>query len=89
MSASENQSTEKLAKDFTRTWRYKVGLFMIIAGHLVLLLAFVLPFLGVSAAFVGAAVMGGWPRTPLHWHCGIVYQRADNLHPDVLRLDCI
>ncbi len=59
MSASENQSTEKLAKDYTRTWRYKVGLFMIIAGHLVLLLAFVLPFLGVSTAFVGAAVMGG------------------------------
>ena len=59
MSASENQSTEKLDKDFTRTWRYKIGLFMIIAGHLILLLGFVLPFLGVPAAFVGAAVMGG------------------------------
>ena len=33
MSASENQSTEKPAADFTRTWRYKVGLTMIIVGN--------------------------------------------------------
>ena len=39
MSASENQSTEKPAADFTKTWRYKVGLFMIIAGNLGILIS--------------------------------------------------
>ena len=59
MSASENQSTEKLAEDFTRTWRYKVGLVMIIAGNGVILLALLLPLLGVGVGTVGAMVLGG------------------------------
>lgn len=59
MSASDNQSTEKLAKDFTRTWRYKVGLTMIIVGNAVILLAIVMPALGVGAGTVGAMVVGG------------------------------
>ena len=59
MSALENQSTEEPAKDFTGTWRYKVGLFMIIAGNLGILVALVLPLLGVGAGIVGAMVLGG------------------------------
>ena len=59
MSASENQSTEKLAEGFTRTWRYKVGLFMIVGGHVILLIGLVLPFLGMSAAISGAVILGG------------------------------
>ena len=53
---SENDSTEKLSKDYSRSWRYKIGPFMIIAGHLVLLLASVLPFPEVPATIMGAAV---------------------------------
>ncbi len=45
--------------DFTRTWRYKVGLFMIIVGNLGILIALVLPFLGFGAGTVGALVLGG------------------------------
>ena len=59
MSASEIQSTEKLAEGFTRTWRYKVGLVMIIAGNGIILLGLLLSLLGVSASIVGAAVLGG------------------------------
>ena len=59
MSASENQSTDMPAKDFTGTWRYKVGLFMIIAGNLVILVALVLPLLGVGAGIVGTMVLAG------------------------------
>lgn len=46
-------------KDFTKTWRYKLGLFLIVAGHLVLAAGLVLPLLGAGAAVVGAAIAGG------------------------------
>ena len=59
MSASEDQSTEKLAEGFTRTWRYKVGLFMIIAGNGIILIGLLLSLLGVGASIVGAALLGG------------------------------
>jgi hypothetical protein len=59
MTTSENQSTEKPAGDFTRTWRYKIGLTMIIAGNATILFALVLPLLGVGAGTVGAMVLGG------------------------------
>ena len=59
MSATEDQSTEKLAEGFTRTWRYKVGLFMIIGDHVILLIVLVLPFLGMSVAISGAVILGG------------------------------
>ena len=59
MSASEKQSTEKVAADFTRTWRYKVGLFMIIVGHLGILLGVLGGFIGLGAATIGALVVGG------------------------------
>ena len=39
MTTSENQSTETVAADFTRTWRYKVGLFMIVVGSVGILVA--------------------------------------------------
>ena len=60
MSASENQSMEEPTGDFTRTWRYKVGLIMIIAGNAGILFALaVMPFLGAGAGTVGAVVLGG------------------------------
>ena len=46
-------------EDFTTTWRYKLGLFLIIGGHAVIGVGLVLPFVGVSAAFVGAAIVTG------------------------------
>lgn len=59
MSTSENQSSNKPDQDFTRTWRYKVGLFMIIVGNLGILAGVLLGFLGLGAATVGAMVVGG------------------------------
>ena len=45
--------------DFTKTWRYKLGLFLIIGGHVVIGAGLALPFVGVSAAAVGAAIVAG------------------------------
>ncbi len=59
MSTSETQSAETPAEDITGTWRYKVGLFMIIAGNGVIVLGLFLPMLGFSASVVGTAVLGG------------------------------
>ena len=59
MSDSEPKPTEKPAEDFTRTWRYKVGLTMIIGGNLGILLGALLGFVGVGAATIGALVVGG------------------------------
>jgi hypothetical protein len=59
MSASENQSTEVPATDFTRTWRYKVGFTMIVVGNLGILLALAMPALGAGTSTVGAMVLGG------------------------------
>ncbi len=54
-----NQTTEKLAEGFTRTWRYKVGLSLIVGGHIILLIGLVLPFLGIGAAISGAVILAG------------------------------
>ena len=59
MNSSGNQSTEKTSADFTRTWRYKVGLAMIILGNGIILLALVMPALGAGAGTVGSMVLGG------------------------------
>ena len=59
MNMSENQSTEKLAEGFTLTWRYKIGLSMIVGGHVILLIGLVLPFLGMGAAISGAVILAG------------------------------
>ena len=59
MSASGTSPTQGLAQDFTRSWRYKVGLALIIVGHGTLLAGVLLPMLGAGAGLVGAAVLGG------------------------------
>lgn len=60
MSASQSKPTDRPAEDFTKTWRYKVGLFMIVVGNLSIVgAAMILPFLGVGAATIGAIVVGG------------------------------
>lgn len=59
MNTTENHSREKLAEGFTRTWRYKVGLFLIVGGHIILLIGVVLPFLGMGAGISGAVILGG------------------------------
>jgi hypothetical protein len=59
MISSGNQSTETPVTDFTKTWRYKVGLTMIIVGNLGILLALGMPALGAGAGTVGAMVVGG------------------------------
>lgn len=55
----DNQSTASLDTDFTKTWRYKVGLTMIVVGNLGILFALVMPALGVGTGAVGALVVGG------------------------------
>ncbi len=59
MTTSDYHSIETPADDFTKTWRYKVGFTMIVVGNLGILLALVLPALGVGAGTVGAMVVGG------------------------------
>ena len=59
MSTSDTQSTAELAEGFTRTWRYKVGLTLIVGGHVILLIGALLPFLGMGAAISGAVILGG------------------------------
>jgi len=59
MNTPAEQSPTTPAADFTRTWRYKVGLFLIIVGHLILLAGLLAPFVGAGAGIVGAMVVGG------------------------------
>ena len=59
MKSSEEQPGGNPPDDFTRTGRYKVGLTLIVGGHLVLLVGLVVPFLGAGAGLVGALVLGG------------------------------
>ena len=59
MTSPDIQSTATTDADFTKTWRYKIGLTMIIVGNLGILFALVLPALGVGATAVGALVVGG------------------------------
>ncbi len=59
MTSSDNPSEKEAAADFTRTWRYKVGLTMIIVGNLGILSALAMPALGAGAGTVGAMVVGG------------------------------
>ena len=50
---------EMNGEDFTSTWRYKVGLALIIAGNGILLLGIFMPALGAGAGTVGTMVIGG------------------------------
>ena len=59
MNTSESQTATALEEGFTRSWRYKVGLFLIVGGHVILVAGFVLPFLGMSAAIAGAVILSG------------------------------
>ena len=60
MNTSVSQSKEMPVEDFTRTWRYKVGLGLILFGHVILVAGLLLPVLGLaSASLVGVLVVGG------------------------------
>ena len=59
MSTIDNQTTAKLAEGFTRTWRYKIGLSLIVGGHVILLIGLLLPLLGLGAAISGAVILAG------------------------------
>jgi len=59
MTSQIKQSTGPLSTDFTRTWRYKIGMFLIVGGHVILLIGFILPFLGMGAAISGAVILAG------------------------------
>ena len=59
MISSNNSSENAQADNFTKTWRYKVGLAMIIVGNLGILFALVMPALGAGTGTVGAMVLGG------------------------------
>ena len=52
-------TVDKPAEDFTRSWRYKVGLGLIIIGHVIMALGLLSPMLGVSASMAGGMVVGG------------------------------
>ena len=59
MTSPENQSSAAPDPDFTKTWRYKVGLTMIIVGNLGILFALAMPAFGAGAGTVGTLVIGG------------------------------
>ena len=59
MASPDNQSTATPNADFTKTWRYKVGLFMFIVGNLGVLAAMPVGLaLGFGVATIGAVVVG-------------------------------
>ena len=59
MSNSETKPAEQLSADFTKTWRYKVGLFLIIIGNIGVFAAMPVGLaLGLGVATIGAIVLG-------------------------------
>ncbi len=59
MQTSDEQPAATQASDFTQTWRYKIGLGLIIIGHAGILLGVLGGFIGFGAATIGALVVGG------------------------------
>ena len=59
MSLSDSSTEATTAEDFTRTWRYKIGLTLIIGGNVGIVVGVLLGFVGVGAATIGALVVGG------------------------------
>ena len=58
MTSPDNQSTATPDTDFTKTWRYKVGLFMIIVGNVGVIAAMPVGLaLGFGVATIGAIVV--------------------------------
>lgn len=53
-------TTDNKTAGFSKSWRYKIGLLLIVVGHLVLLFGLVGPVIGlVSAALAGGILIGG------------------------------
>ncbi len=59
MGASEDTVTQQPADEFTRSWRYRIGLGLIVGGHGVIVLGLLSPLIGVSAGIAGAMILGG------------------------------
>ncbi len=60
MDTPAKQPSSRAGADFTKTWRYKAGLFMIVVGNLGILGAVLLGMVGLFAtATVGTLVVGG------------------------------
>ena len=63
MTTPENGPSEKPAEDFTKSWRYKVGLGLFILGQVALVVGLLLPVLGLApagkAGIVGVLIIGG------------------------------
>lgn len=59
MSTSEYTSKADQTADFTQTWRYKLGLGLIIIGNGGIVVGMLLGLAGVSAATVGVLMVGG------------------------------
>lgn len=63
MTTPENGPPDKPAEDFTKSWRYKVGLALIILGNGGLIVGLLLPVLGLApvghAGIVGLLIVGG------------------------------
>ena len=58
MNALENQSMEKPAENFTKTWRYKFGILTFIVGNVGVIAAMpVGVFLGFGVVTIGAIVV--------------------------------
>lgn len=59
MSLPDSSTEATTTDDFTRTWRYKIGLTLIIGGNLGIVVGVLLGFFRVGAATIGALVVGG------------------------------
>ena len=63
MRTQQNRPENKPAEDFTRSWRYKVGLGLFIIGQVGLVIGLLLPVLGLApggkAGLVGVLIIGG------------------------------
>ena len=55
----EAEAKQGQSEDFTRSWRYRVGLGLIVVGHGIILLGALSPIVGVGAGTAGAMLVGG------------------------------
>lgn len=63
MSRAHLKCIKKQVEDFTRTWRYKAGISLIILGHTCLLLVLILPLFGIESkekiGLIGVLIASG------------------------------